>query len=333
MCWQETNGEYGFEEAYLLALGDRSGEYLMTVDQLRKFQELDHWSPTLTEDAYRVNGVFDESTGVWREYPSGEEINFKSYPMFDPTRGAEDGATLVWLPYENTFTIVSSNEEYPVLIFQDKYGVFDRCQGYPENECSGGGDCIEGECVCDYTFAGDYCEVVPNCPRNCNGYGTCDHSTGQCHCPGFKGPACEFCWTGLEHVANDVYDCFIISTEDMTFREAYDFCARMGIPMVEVFTPQDQENVMDKLMDRVGDDGWGWLGANNCGTPGVFTWIESGDTVGSSGYSNWKVGEPRGTDPGDDDDCVSINADNGEWHDTSCRRRNRAICQSRINLD
>lgn len=52
-------------------------------------------------------------------------------------------------------------------------------------ECSGNGECINGECVCYTGFSGILCELI-GCPNDCTDsvHGTCNTDTGVCTCNG-----------------------------------------------------------------------------------------------------------------------------------------------------
>ena len=94
---------------------------------------------------------------------------------------------------------------------------------------------------------------------------------------------------------------------------------------------------MKDMAEWVGKDHiFGWLGATNMDCPGVMIWFSNdvfeavnNDNSDTTKYVNWKAGEPSETDYNDDDDCLSIKSDTMQWHDTSCHRRNYAICQYR----
>uniref|UniRef100_A0A674CBA5 Tenascin R (restrictin, janusin) n=1 Tax=Salmo trutta TaxID=8032 RepID=A0A674CBA5_SALTR len=56
------------------------------------------------------------------------------------------------------------------------------------DDCSGQGECMEGECVCDRDFGGDNCSE-PRCPADCSGRGLC--IDGECICEeNFTGEDC-----------------------------------------------------------------------------------------------------------------------------------------------
>ena len=68
------------------------------------------------------------------------------------------------------------------------------------NKCSGRGQCISGKCQCDPGFEGVDCSVPMSCPRSlsvnpqmdCSGRGFCWRSKRECVCePDFTGPDCS----------------------------------------------------------------------------------------------------------------------------------------------
>jgi len=286
-----------------------------------------------------VDGVFFD--GSFKSSLTGDEINFRHFPTFDDSK-AMDGDTLVYLQDSNILQIVPPTAKYRALLVFPKVGDKSVCPSNNRFVCNGGGSCIDNTCICDPWSTGTNCKDVKRCPNNCNGFGTCELETGTCFCPGFKGANCEFCQSDIRYLNAEetMFDCFTLSHEPMTFKEAVVYCGNKGLPLAKIDTELDHMNVIDKLKDMaewVGKDHiFGWLGATNMDCPGVMLWFSNdvfeavnNDNSDTTKYVNWKAGEPSETDYNDDDDCLSIKSDTMQWHDTSCHRRNYAICQYR----
>lgn len=245
--------------------------------------------------------------------------------------------TLIWSPFDgDELQIVHPKEKYPTLCFTPHRGKpkYYRCAGYPWNECNNAGDCIKGQCICDLGFSGNNCETVNQCYNDCNGYGPCDMDTGMCHCPGFKGIGCQFCRTGLHKSGgtdensgdwDNSYDCYIISHQKLTFYHAQRWCSSQNIPLAEPKTDTDQENLWSKIQN-IDDEEKYWIGGER-NDMGILQWISSYTDIDTNSV-NWETSpyvNYLGTQ-----ECVSISAQTGKWHETPCGKEYRAVCQYRF---
>jgi len=117
-----------------------------------------------TYGPFRVNGMKDRDN-VWREHPSGLEINFHHFPDFNPLWG-DHGDTLIWDPVKDELRIAKRGKTLKALCYRRKLGICKKCPGFydGDRECFDAGDCIDGNCHCDEMFSGDYCEEGP--PRH-----------------------------------------------------------------------------------------------------------------------------------------------------------------------
>ena len=60
----------------------------------------------------------------------------------------------------------------------------------------------------------------------------------------------EYCHTGIKEKTVDngtLFDCFVLSEEPMTFKDAVVYCGNQGIPLAEIQTEQDHTNIIEKL--------------------------------------------------------------------------------------
>jgi hypothetical protein len=69
------------------------------------------------------------------------------------------------------------------------------------------------------------------------------------------------------------------------------------------------------------ESGANWLGLNDIGNEGVFTWVD-GSPVG---YTNWTGGVPPGDDI--DSNCVGVDTQ-GEWHSFNCTNSRLGFCEA-----
>ena len=44
-----------------------------------------------------------------------------------------------------------------------------------------------------------------------------------------------------------LFDCFVLSEEPMTFKDAVVYCGNQGIPLAEIQTELDHSNIIEKL--------------------------------------------------------------------------------------
>jgi hypothetical protein len=99
-----------FQEA--LDVADAAGGTLLSVDDLSNVADL------IGEDPIWVNAVFNEVSGVFEDPLTGEEVNFDSFPEFDPS-GAVEGDALVYDPATNKLSIQNPESDCcgaPVII-------------------------------------------------------------------------------------------------------------------------------------------------------------------------------------------------------------------------
>lgn len=172
LCWKKSAESLQFDEALEYCLkgefinGPRVG--LISVGKLRHFRNrYDYHSEVhrhgirlRNSRLYRVNGRKDDDN-VWREHPSGREIEFHHHPGFRPEAGHK-GSTLVWDSKTDRLLIVEDHEQYPPLCHRAKQNVCQRCPDFDwDSECSNSGDCLHGTCKCDQGFSGFKCQVPP----------------------------------------------------------------------------------------------------------------------------------------------------------------------------
>ena len=106
---------------------------------------------------FRLNAIKDEN-GIWREFPTGNKVDFHHFPDFDPSYG-KPGDTLTWHPPHH-LRVSDSKKHYPPLYYYPKDDVCQRCPDFDkfDQECNNAGDCWRGFCVCDNGFSGFKCQ-------------------------------------------------------------------------------------------------------------------------------------------------------------------------------
>ena len=149
-----------------LAYADSIGQAFYQKGRLMAVEEISNllvWSnkfdDPLDSNEYRIDGICFE--GKFISSLTGEEINFKDYPLFDTTN-CKDGDSLIYLQDTNTFDTASVNEKYKSLMTYPKIGIIEKCPTVNRFICSGGGSCINEKCECDPWSTGDACQCKIN---------------------------------------------------------------------------------------------------------------------------------------------------------------------------
>lgn len=172
LSWRESREEYSFLGAIHHCIGaeTRDGTHvgLMPVGQLRHFRnsfvdgplrEGDYENEFCRGRVFRVNAMKDVD-GIWREYPSGNEVLFHHFPEFDPTHG-KTGDSLIWDSHSDRLMIEWDESDFYALCYRRQRSCM-RCQGYYDgHECNDAGDCEDYACQCDDGFDGRSCQLEP----------------------------------------------------------------------------------------------------------------------------------------------------------------------------
>ena len=165
-CVYFSQAKDGF--TYFEAIGEayQQGGTLAAVEEL---SNLVIWSNKFNDpldgSKYRIDGVFFD--GKFISSMTGEEINFRHYPLFDPlSLNPKEGDTLIYDQDWNTFGIALPIAKYRALISFPKVDTsvksISTCPTVNRFICSGGGNCVNGECICDNWSKGDACQCINN---------------------------------------------------------------------------------------------------------------------------------------------------------------------------
>merc|ERR1712083_525785 len=90
--------------------------------------------------------------------------------------------------------------------------------------------------------------------------------------------------------------CYLMSTENMNFPSAQQFCWDQGGYLVEVSSAQEQQ-ALDLFLLKGSDF---WIGLSDVGDEGTFVWQESRE---QAEYTNWYSNQPDGRT---NENCVLI---------------------------
>ena len=102
---------------------------------------------------------------------------------------------------------------------------------------------------------------------------------------------------------------------------ARDYCAARGYALATVDDGGENTWITDTALG-ISDEPW-WIGLNDRGAEGTFTWVSG---TGSS-YRNWASGQPNDWFG---QDCVNIErgGDRGRWGDAECSESKPFVCEA-----
>ncbi|XP_078617535.1 uncharacterized protein LOC144885488 [Branchiostoma floridae x Branchiostoma japonicum] len=113
--------------------------------------------------------------------------------------------------------------------------------------------------------------------------------------------------------------CYKDFDELKTYEEARQTCAADGGLLA---MPRD--SATNAYIHNLGGNEIRWIGLNDLNNEGQFVY-EDGQTLTSSGYSNWIGSEPNDAHGGED--CTVVDGSGHGWIDISCSLRRGFICQ------
>ncbi|XP_078573406.1 uncharacterized protein LOC144860153 [Branchiostoma floridae x Branchiostoma japonicum] len=113
--------------------------------------------------------------------------------------------------------------------------------------------------------------------------------------------------------------CYKDFPEQKTYNQARQRCAEDG---GQLAMPKDSAT-NTFISDLRNEDGFRWLGLTDVSSEGQWV-FEDGKTLGSTGYSNWRPGEPNNVASAED--CVVFGT-HARWNDLRCDESVGFICQ------
>ncbi|XP_030257783.1 macrophage mannose receptor 1-like [Sparus aurata] len=112
--------------------------------------------------------------------------------------------------------------------------------------------------------------------------------------------------------------CFFLNRTEKTWTDAQRACRKEGGDLVSLRNVEDQSFVISQLGYASTDQLW--IGLNDRRTEGLFDWSDH-STVS---FTSWEYGKPAVST--DQEDCVLIKGENGNWADRTCGERHGYIC-------
>ncbi|KAI8498803.1 hypothetical protein Bbelb_232560 [Branchiostoma belcheri] len=114
--------------------------------------------------------------------------------------------------------------------------------------------------------------------------------------------------------------CYKNFAEQKTYEEARQRCAEDGGLLA---MPKD--SAVNGFLGTL-ETGYTWVGLNDIDSEGQWV-FEDGQSLASSGYSNWNSGAPDSGDGTMEEDCVVFQATSHTWNDAGCGGTRQFLCQ------
>ncbi|XP_028283775.1 macrophage mannose receptor 1-like [Parambassis ranga] len=112
--------------------------------------------------------------------------------------------------------------------------------------------------------------------------------------------------------------CFQLYRTQKSWSDAQLACRKEGGDLVSIRNVEDQSFVISQLGYESTDELW--IGLNDMKTEGLFDWSDHSDVR----FTSWEFGEPAITT--DQEDCVLVRRENGNWADRACKEKHGFIC-------
>ncbi|XP_028988342.1 macrophage mannose receptor 1 [Betta splendens] len=112
--------------------------------------------------------------------------------------------------------------------------------------------------------------------------------------------------------------CFYLQRTTKTWSDAVKACRKEHGDLVSIRNVEDQGFVISQL--GYGSNDELWIGMNDKRTEGLFEWSDHSYVS----FTSWESGRPAVAT--DDEDCVLIRGQNGNWADRSCDEKHGFIC-------
>ncbi|KAM8849999.1 macrophage mannose receptor 1-like isoform 1-T1 [Spinachia spinachia] len=119
--------------------------------------------------------------------------------------------------------------------------------------------------------------------------------------------------------------CFHLQRVVQTWSNAQKECRKEAGDLVSIRHLEDQSFVISQLGFASTDELW--IGLNDIKTEGLFDWSDH-STVS---FTSWEYGKPFTFT--EEDDCVLIRGENGNWADRSCSEKHGFICMKQSSTE
>ncbi|XP_044077015.1 macrophage mannose receptor 1-like [Siniperca chuatsi] len=168
---------------------------------------------------------------------------------------------------------------------------------------------------------GHNCAIVDGAVQYSWQSSTCTKKLGYiCYSKGALAPPTQAVETGFCSSPWIPYNghCFHLNRTQKTWTDAHRECRKEGGDLVSIRNVEDQSFVISQLGYASTDELW--IGLNDRKTERLFDWSDH-STVS---FTSWEFGKPAVLS--DQEDCVLISGENGNWADRMCDEKHGFIC-------
>ncbi|XP_034742576.1 macrophage mannose receptor 1-like [Etheostoma cragini] len=168
---------------------------------------------------------------------------------------------------------------------------------------------------------GHNCAIVDGAVQYSWQSSSCTKKLGYiCYSEGPVAPPTEAVETGFCSSPWIPYNghCFHLHRTQKTWSDAQKACRKEGGDLVSIRNVEDQSFVISQLGYASTDELW--IGLNDKKTEGLFDWIDHS----AVSFTSWEFGKPSVFT--DQEDCVLIRGENGNWADRMCDEKHGFIC-------
>uniref|UniRef100_A0A667XPX9 Mannose receptor, C type 1b n=1 Tax=Myripristis murdjan TaxID=586833 RepID=A0A667XPX9_9TELE len=113
--------------------------------------------------------------------------------------------------------------------------------------------------------------------------------------------------------------CFYLNRDKKTWSQALTECRKEGGELARADNVEDKSFLVSQIGYAPATDEL-WIGLNDKKTEGLFDWSDHSTVT----FTSWEFGEP--TVSADQEDCVLMRGENGNWADRSCEEKHGFIC-------
>ncbi|XP_035994263.1 macrophage mannose receptor 1 isoform X3 [Fundulus heteroclitus] len=177
-----------------------------------------------------------------------------------------------------------------------------------------------------FTDPGHSCGIIDGVVRFSWQSSKCDYKLGYiCYSKGILASPTEGLGVGFCSPSWIPYNghCFSLFRTAKTWSDAQLACSQAGGNLASIRNTEDQSFVISQLGYAATDELW--IGLNDRQREGLFDWSDH-STVS---FTSWEFGRPAVAT--DQEDCVLIRGESGNWVDRDCQEKHGFICVKRSN--
>ncbi|XP_062549959.1 perlucin-like [Armigeres subalbatus] len=130
---------------------------------------------------------------------------------------------------------------------------------------------------------------------------------------------------------------YVIPNIRVNWHKAHEFCKYNGMELASVTDWATHKKLTEFVAQELNCSTWCavWIGANDLGDEGSFTWVGTGRRVV---FDNWKPNQPSNSNGDQEEHCVEIlyhprGGFNWQWNDGVCKHEKYFVCEKVYNCE